>query len=211
MNKIFYIMGKSGTGKDSMFNLFMNDIKTGMFLDYDCGNIKPLVMNTTRPKRDGEINGETYNFVTEEQMRKDIDDNKVVEMRSYNTIDGVWYYYTSTDNINLKECSYIATSGTPTSYEEMKKVYGDSMVPIMMLVEKDERFLRLVEREKRQKNPNYVELCRRFLSDEAVDSQYSTEEVKMHIYDEAIHDFLNDDIHKCHMLMFMFIVETLRS
>lgn len=211
MNKIFYIMGKSGSGKDSIFNLLMEDIQNGMFLDYDCDNIRPLIMNTTRPKRDGEIDGITYNFVTEEQMYKDKDEGKIIESRHYLTVDGFKYYYVSSDNINLEQCSYIMTSGTPTSYAEMKKVYGDAMVPIVLLVEKDKRFLRLVEREKRQKKPNYVELCRRFFNDESHDSEFDMENMKSLIPDQAIHNFLNEDMHQCHMLLFMFIVETLRN
>lgn len=209
MNKIFYIMGKSGTGKDTMFKLLCDDIESGKFLVNDCGIVKPIIMNTTRPKRTGEIDGLTYNFVTKEQMQKDLMNDKIIELRTYHTQSDEWHYYTSKDSIKTDDCSYIAL-GTPVSYAKMKEIYGDMMVPIMILVEKDERFLRLVEREKGLENPNYLELCRRFLVDEADDSQFSIERTRELIHDEPIHDFLNDDVYKCYMMLYIFIVDMIR-
>lgn len=170
-NKIFYIMGKSGSGKDTIYNYIVDtlckDCIAGMEgIDPLC----PIIMNTTRPMRDGEINGLTYNFVNDADLAVDIIYDNVLELRTYETINiesvkCKWHYYTSKKSIDLENHSYIGI-GTPSSFFKLLKTYPSSMYPIMLSVGNDERFFRLVEREKKFKNPNYLELCRRFISDE---------------------------------------------
>ena len=48
MGKIFYIMGKSSSGKDSIYRQLEGNQELGL---------KRLVIYTTRPIRDGEMNG----------------------------------------------------------------------------------------------------------------------------------------------------------
>lgn len=91
------LMGKSGTGKDALMRKL---IEKDHFI--------PLVSMTTRPMREGEKDGREYNFVTKEEFLKDLDDNKFIEYRSYNTlvdnIPDTWYYgspkYELDDNKN---------------------------------------------------------------------------------------------------------------
>ena len=51
MGRIFYLMGKSSTGKDSFYKELVNDHTLGL---------KNIVMYTTRPIRANERNGEEY-------------------------------------------------------------------------------------------------------------------------------------------------------
>ena len=60
MGKIFYIMGKSSTGKDTIYNKLLSKYPD---------ELKRVVMYTTRPKREGEEDGVTYNFVTEDEYK----------------------------------------------------------------------------------------------------------------------------------------------
>ena len=53
VGKIFYIMGKSSSGKDSVYRQLEADPELGL---------KRLVIYTTRPIRDGEENGREYFF-----------------------------------------------------------------------------------------------------------------------------------------------------
>ena len=53
-----------------------------------------LVPYTTRPKREGEIDGVDYHFVTENEFFKALDEDKFIEVRSYDTAFGTWYYAT---------------------------------------------------------------------------------------------------------------------
>lgn len=56
--------------------------------------------------------------------------------------------------------------GTLESYRAMKEYFGaESLVPLYIEVEDGLRLTRALEREKRQSQPRYDELCRRFLAD----------------------------------------------
>ena len=61
MGKIFYIMGKSSSGKDTIYENLLG--REGL-------SLHPLIMYTTRPIRAGETDGVQYHFVTEEQLKK---------------------------------------------------------------------------------------------------------------------------------------------
>lgn len=65
---IFTITGPSCSGKTTLEAELM---KTGMF-----GRV---ISHTTRPMRDGEVNGVNYYFVTKEQFMKDMQDGKLIE------------------------------------------------------------------------------------------------------------------------------------
>ena len=53
MGKIFYVMGKSASGKDTIYKRLREELS-----DY-----KTVTMYTTRPIRDGETDGVEYYFV----------------------------------------------------------------------------------------------------------------------------------------------------
>ena len=57
MGKIFCLMGKSSSGKDTVFKLLKEDKEL---------KLKPVIPYTTRPKRNNEINGVEYYFINEE-------------------------------------------------------------------------------------------------------------------------------------------------
>ncbi|MDE6685954.1 MAG: guanylate kinase, partial [Lachnospiraceae bacterium] len=54
MGKLFYIMGKSASGKDTLYRILAGDRSLGLRL---------VIPYTTRPVRQGEREGETYHFV----------------------------------------------------------------------------------------------------------------------------------------------------
>ena len=51
-------------------------------------NIPILVSHTTRPPRDGEVNGISYHFVDDDFFNE----NEFLEQRLYNTEYGIWKY-----------------------------------------------------------------------------------------------------------------------
>ena len=69
MGKIFCIIGKSSSGKDTVFKILKEDKEL---------DLKGVVLYTTRPKRDSEINGVEYYFIKEEQLRKYIELGKII-------------------------------------------------------------------------------------------------------------------------------------
>lgn len=157
MSKIFYVMGKSSSGKDTIYKRLMEKNP----------DFRTVVPYTTRPVRDGEKDGVEYFFADEAQLNKMQEAGKVIEVRSYNTRCGVWTYFTADDGrINLEEHDYLMI-GTLVSYQALKEYFGaEKIVPLYIQVEDGERLFRALEREQREAVPRYTELCRRFLADE---------------------------------------------
>ena len=167
MGKIYCLLGKSSSGKDTLFKMLLEE--SGL-------SLKTIVPYTTRPIRVGEQEGVEYHFVTEETQKKLEAEGKIIELRAYDTICGVWKYFTVDDGqINLATDNYLVI-GTLESYVKMRDYFGaEKLVPLYVEVEDGERLLRALTRERAQKEPNYAELCRRFLAD-SVD--FSAERLK---------------------------------
>ena len=160
MGKIFYIMGMSASGKDSIFRELASDPALGL---------KTVVMYTTRPMRKGEADGREYFFRDEAFLAVEKEAGRVIESRTYETVCGPWSYFTLDDGqIDLESSNYLMI-GTLESYEKMKQYFEvrgrRAMVPLYIHVEDGERLLRAIRREQLQTAPNYAELCRRFLAD----------------------------------------------
>ena len=158
MGKIFYIMGKSSSGKDTI------DKK----LSERMPELQRIVPYTTRPIRDGEQEGVEYHFVGEDRLREMQEAGRVIEVRAYNTKCGVWTYFTADDGqIELEKKDYLVI-GTLESFQALKKYFGEEkIVPIYIEVDDGVRLSRALEREQREKEPRYEEMCRRFLADSA--------------------------------------------
>ncbi|MCD2493551.1 guanylate kinase [Lacrimispora sp. NSJ-141] len=161
MGKIFYIMGKSACGKDSVFKMLVSDKQLGL---------RTVTMYTTRPPRDGEEDGREYFFRDAAFLHRMETEEKLIESRTYETACGPWSYFTLDDGqIDLDKHDYVMI-GTPDSYEKTKSYFGRKgrsvMIPLYVHVEAGERLMRAVKRERMQAVPQYAELCRRFLADE---------------------------------------------
>ncbi len=157
MAKLFLIMGKSASGKDTLYK----DI-----VERFAGKLGTVVPYTTRPMRAGETEGKEYHFLSEEQMRAMEADGKVIESRCYQTVYGPWYYLTADDGqIDLNRGSSILIV-TPEAYGNLRDYFGpEQVVPLYIEVEDGLRLMRAVLRERSQAKPRYAELCRRFLAD----------------------------------------------
>ena len=158
MSKIFFVMGKSCSGKDTIFQYLKK---------YAGLKLKTVVGYTTRPKREGEVDGVEYFFVDKKNLGELREAGKIIECRDYDTVKGRWSYFTVDDGqIDLKNDNYIYI-GTLDSYKMMSQYYGrDIVIPIYIQVEPGERLERALQREKSQSDPQYAEMCRRFIADE---------------------------------------------
>lgn len=157
MGKLFYVIGKSATGKDTIFRELLEKADLGL---------KPLVLYTTRPMRAGEEQGVQYHFTDEAGLRKLETVGRVIELRSYDTVYGVWKYFTAdTEATDLAQQDYLGI-GVLESYLALRDYYGaERVVPLYIEVEDGERLQRALDRERAQQEPKYAELCRRFLAD----------------------------------------------
>lgn len=159
MGKIYCVMGKSSSGKDSIYHEIMEKGALGL---------KPIIPYTTRPIRDGEQDGREYHFCTEDTVQRLQDAGRIMELRAYNTVYGVWKYFTVDDErIDLSKNNYLYIV-TLEGYTKIREYFGaDRVVPIYIEVEDGERLMRAIAREQKQDVPKYEELCRRFLADSA--------------------------------------------
>lgn len=178
-------MGKSSSGKDTIFKKLQEYLP----------ELKTIVLYTTRPIREGEKDGIEYYFVGEKELEAFQREGKIIELRSYDTVHGKWNYFTAADDqIKLEIDSYIVI-GTLVSYEKMREYFGEeNLVPIYIEVEDGERLFRALERERRQENPKYAELCRRFLADTEDFSEKNLEKqgIDRRFYNENVENCVDE-------------------
>ena len=171
MGKIFLLMGKSSSGKDTIYRELMRKKDIGL---------KKVVSYTTRPMREGETDGVQYLFKNEEEYKKLKADNKIIEERAYNTKCGIWRYFTADDGqIDLSDGDYLII-GTLESYCYIRDYFGkENVVPVYIDTNARTRLERAMHREDKQDNPRYDEMCRRFLADEEDFSETKLSEAKI--------------------------------
>lgn len=155
MSKIFYLMGKSASGKDTIYKRVKEALP----------ELSEIVIYTTRPMREGERDGVEYHFVDDAEFQRLRKLGKVIEYREYHTVHGIWTYFTVADEQFDRIESKIAI-GTLESYVKLREYFGkERLVPIYIEVEDGLRLERALARERGQREPKYKELCRRFLAD----------------------------------------------
>lgn len=150
-------MGKSASGKDHIYEYLKQQ---------ETLELRPLVLYTTRPIRQGEQDGREYFFTDEKKLEDFRREGRIIEERVYHTVQGPWYYFTADDGqISLEKNNYLSI-GTLESYEKMKEYYGEErMCPLYVEVDDGIRLERALKRERKQQHPQYAEMCRRFLAD----------------------------------------------
>lgn len=167
MGYIFCLMGKSSSGKDTVYQRLLQWKDLGL---------RRLVTGTTRPIREGEQNGETYYFYTNEQFEQLCADGRIIESRSYHTVHGIWHYFTVADEQFDPARGDYLTINTLEAYLKLRDYFGtERLIPLYLEVDDGLRLQRALEREHRQQEPKYKELCRRFLADE---EDFSAEKLK---------------------------------
>ncbi len=195
MGKIFCLMGKSASGKDTVYKHLITDNREGL---------KKIVPYTTRPIRENETDGVQYYFTDEDGMNALIAEGKVIESRAYNTVHGIWYYFTVDDHqIDLRTNNYIII-GTPESFGKLSEYFGsDVVVPIYIELDDGDRLQRALNRERKQDVPKYEEMCRRFLADA---KDFAEENLTGISKDNR---FANDDLDNCVSRIREFIVKNI--
>lgn len=178
--KLFCIVGKTGTGKSTYLNKILEDKE---FLESH--NLSNLVYGTTRKKRDGEIDGVDYHFLSKYDY-KQIPINSLIEFRSYYTLnDGTIYYFTKEDYLSNGNIICITS---PYQYESYKnwivkenlksdmtnKIYRLYLIDLNMDLKK--RINRLVSRA--NSDDDVYEMCRRIIQERQED-----EDVKKRVYE----------------------------
>ena len=154
MSRVFCLVGKSCSGKDTLFSRILERHP----------QLVPVIPHTTRPMRPGEADGQTYHFVSEAQLRQYEAQGQVIEKRVYHTTQGLWTYFTLRFSLDTDRLLITTLQGA----RALMDCYGHQTVHIVYLHTDDRtRLLRYIDRESRQEQPDYAEVCRRFLADQS--------------------------------------------
>lgn len=164
MSNLIYIMGKSATGKDTIYQRLKEEIDINVYIPY-----------TTRPKREGEKEGREYFFKEREQFEEIQKQGKIMERRDYNVINNkgekdIWTYATVADTQWDTQGDFLSI-GTLESYTKIVEYLSKhpekkiNMLPVYITINEQEREKRARKREALQKKPNYEEMERRLKAD----------------------------------------------
>ena len=182
MGKIYYVMGKSASGKDTIFKKLLAE----------CPKMRKIVLYTTRPQREGETDGVEYRFSTESELDRFEAEGKLIERRVYQTVYGPWTYATIDDGQILLGCRNYIAIGTLESYQKMCEYFGTEKIkPILIWLDDGIRLQRALNRENVQAEPHYREMCRRFLADE---EDFAEEKIAAA---GITRRYINEDLNKC--------------
>ena len=168
--KIFVILGKSNTGKSTIFKELMNLIKVNN------DDIKLLKSCTTRPKREEDNQDNEYEFVDKYCFTKEYHDNNILEYATYETVYGHWFYFTrKSDLVHDKYIKIINPSGLSQIRESATKL-GYDVVAFHITSHNDIRMKRALSR---NDGLSREEVERRFIEDEKdfkyIQSEYTVE------------------------------------
>lgn len=139
------LVGKSATGKDTIRQQ-LNNL-----------GFSSVVTYTTRPMRDGEIDGVTYHFVTASKFRALDLMGHFVETTSYNVATGeTWYYGSALED--LKDGSVMIVN--PEGLKVIKNMLGNKAVSFLITA-KDE----VIKNRQLKRGDNLKEAERRLEAD----------------------------------------------
>lgn len=155
MKKLFVILGEASSGKDTVLK---EAVKT-------LYNTEIAVSFTTRPMREGEVEGREYNFISTTEFNELYNEGQIVESTNYDVANGDNWLYGLT-RAELEKSEYVAVITNPHGLEQLKKVYGDKVVSIYITANGKDRVIRYLNRESNINDLKVAECCRRFLADE---------------------------------------------
>ena len=103
------IAGKTSSGKTTIVEKLIKE-----------HGFKQLITYTSRSIRKGEKEDVTYHYITKENFLKKIDEGFFAEWKSYETVEGTWYYGTALEDLeNARDNTVIIL--TPEGYKDMCK------------------------------------------------------------------------------------------
>lgn len=116
---------------------------------------KRIISYTTRPKREGEIDGVDYHYIPKDRFLELKNNGFFAEFTMYRD----WYYGTAKED--CKPDRIIVAN--PHGFRQFKKIFGDDVCGIYLMVEERERLIRMLNR-----GDDILECFRRVISDQGV-------------------------------------------
>lgn len=147
--KVLAIMGKAGSGKDTLLRSVMHYKEKFP--------IHAVVSYTTRPPREGEKEGKDYHFINTADFWIMENQGKMLESCNFNG----WYYGTGLNALDPDKINIGVFN--PSGVRALLNSPQVELQIIYLRAADKERFLRQLNRET---SPNCYEIARRFLADE---------------------------------------------
>ena len=142
------ICGKAGAGKDTVMKRVVEALP----------QLHEIVSCTTRPMREGEVDGVNYHYLTGEQFAEKVMAGEMLEATCFND----WFYGTSYDSLR-SDCVNIAVFN-PEGIDSVM-AHKNNIELVVFYIEADYK-IRLLRQLNREEHPDVHEIIRRFGADE---------------------------------------------
>lgn len=151
-SNIFYIFGLSCAGKDTLYNEIIKDKE---FLEK--AKLDEVVMHTNRPKRQGEVDKETYYFTSLSDMRNLLENGELATYTEYTVADGSIYAYglhrSYIENAVAQKRNIIVGSGSKEGLKDIivsikRNNFPINVIPIFLFADPYTLLSRAINRQK---------------------------------------------------------------
>ncbi|MEG0562425.1 MAG: hypothetical protein RSA19_02680 [Cetobacterium sp.] len=144
--KIIAIVGKSGAGKDAILNALCDRYK----------GLNKIISTTTRPIREGEVEGVNYHYVTGDEFGEKVVNFEMIEACDFRD----WFYGTELKALDPKRINVgvFNVAGVEALREDTRVI----LEVIYIVCPNKTRLIRSLSRED---NPNIEEIFRRYEQD----------------------------------------------
>ncbi|SDW45111.1 guanylate kinase [Lachnospiraceae bacterium KHCPX20] len=116
---VIVLLGKTASGKTSISDFLHREYKW-----------KQWITVTTRPPRVNESQGNPYFFVSNKAFKHLIDNDNLIEYKSYTVANGdVWYYGCPKISVEQAKAENIVLILTPAGLHDAKKYFEENEIP----------------------------------------------------------------------------------
>ena len=150
MKRLFMICGEAGTGKDTILRKVVSSAPA---------HFNEIVSYTTRPPREGEIDGINYHFVTGDKFAEMVVNGEMIEASVFND----WCYGTAKSTM-VDDKINIGVFNPEGIYSILESSFSeDSEITPFRVVASDKQ--RLIRQLNREQYPDINEIIRRYSTD----------------------------------------------
>lgn len=165
--KILALIGEAGTGKDTLMREVLKQNPS----------LNEIISCTTRPPREGEVEGKNYYFLSNEDFTQKLLNNEMLEATVFNN----WCYGTNLDSLDSTKVNIGVFN--PAGIESLM-THSNIYVVVYYVRASDKN--RLIRQLNRETNPNIEEIIRRYQAD-----NFDFSELPFH-YNEIDNNTLED-------------------
>lgn len=172
--QVVALIGKAGAGKDSIQKATC-ELHPLIF--------HPIVSCTTRPAREGEVDGIDYNFISLNEFTRKVLNGDMLEATEFRD----WFYGTTLDSLSKDKINIGVFN--PAGVEALLE---DSRLDVIVFEVQAPDKQRLMRYLNREELPDCAEMCRRYFTDEQDFSNIDFDRYYIDNWDGAFLDLLNE-------------------